>query len=60
MPYSVVSRSARQLSRRSVGAENHELLSRPGHRDVAVDDSCNSLPELFRFDEDHEVEFESL
>ena len=42
------------------GREDHELLGRPGHRDVPVDSPLDTGAERVRVDEDDEVELESL
>src|SRR5437868_445941 len=40
--------------------EDHQLLGRPGHRDVAVDRSFDARAERLRVDEDDQVELEPL
>lgn len=40
--------------------EDDELPRCPGHGDIAVDRSFDALAEGFWFDEDDQVEFESL
>src|SRR5260370_21660774 len=42
----------------SGGREDDELLSRPGHRDIAVDRSFDARAERFPVDEDDQVELE--
>src|SRR5438132_6030373 len=40
--------------------EDHELLGRPGHRDVAVHRSFDAVAKRLRVDEDDQVELEPL
>ncbi len=40
--------------------EHHQLLGRPGHRDVAVDGALDAGPEALRVDEHDQVELEAL
>ena len=44
----------------SGAGEDDELLGRPGHRDIAVDCSFDTLAERLRVDEDDQVELEPL